>query len=212
MTEKDHLATIAEIRALMERSSRFISLSGLSGITAGLWAIIGAAVAFYLMQSFGFLGDGFSHYETTARNTLIFYLLIDAAVVLGLAILSGVYFTTKRARKAGDKIWDKTTRRLLTNIFLPLGVGGIFCLILIAKGYFTVVAPATLLFYGLALINGSKYTLNDIRYLGICQVILGCMSAVFMGDGPLIQLAFWTFGFGVLHIIYGAVMYGKYEA
>jgi hypothetical protein len=57
------------------------------------------------------------------------------------------------------------------------------------------------------LINASKYTFNDIRYLGFCEIILGLGAAVYVGYG----LYFWALGFGILHIIYGAMMYYKYE-
>ena len=60
---------------------------------------------------------------------------------------------------------------------------------------------------GLALINGSKYTLSDIRYLGLCQVVLGCIC-IFV---PAWGLTFWAIGFGGLHILYGIVMWNKYK-
>jgi hypothetical protein len=62
-------------------------------------------------------------------------------------------------------------------------------------------------FYGLALVNASKYTLTDIRYLGITEIILGILNIFFLRRG----LYFWALGFGVLHIIYGLVMWWKYE-
>jgi hypothetical protein len=69
------------------------------------------------------------------------------------------------------------------------------------------VAPATLVFYGLALVNGSKYTLNDIRNIGYLEAGLGVVSMFVPGYG----LWFWALGFGVLHIVYGVTMYYKYE-
>jgi hypothetical protein len=69
------------------------------------------------------------------------------------------------------------------------------------------VAPATLIFYGLALVNAERYTLTDIKYLGYCQIGLGLISLFFLGWG----LVAWTFGFGVLHIVYGLIMHKKYK-
>jgi len=135
------------------------------------------------------------------------FFMVDAAIVLILAISSGIFFTTRQARKKGLKMWDASSRRLLINMAIPLVAGGIFCLGLLYHDLFGLVAPATLVFYGLACLNASKYTLNDIRYLGILEITLGLIATFFLGFG----LEFWAFGFGVLHIVYGLIMYYKYE-
>ena len=122
-------------------------------------------------------------------------------------MISGIYFTTRKAKRKGQKIWDKTSQRLLLNLAIPLVVGGIYCLQLIRSGNLGLVAPTTLIFYGLALINASKYTLSDIRYLGFSEILLGLIGLIFIGNG----LELWALGFGVLHIVYGIVMYVKYE-
>ena len=204
--QEKHLDTLTEIRNLMERSSRFISLSGLSGVAAGTFALIGAWVAYYYG---GISFDNELSYNTNwTLRQLEYFLLGDALVVLLLAMSFGIFFTSRKAKKAGLKIWDKTAQRLLVNLMLPLAAGGIFCLILIFKWQqISLVAPATLIFYGLALINASKYTLHDIRFLGVSEVILGLIGTYFIGYGLLI----WAIGFGVLHIAYGLVMYNKYE-
>jgi uncharacterized membrane protein HdeD (DUF308 family) len=66
---------------------------------------------------------------------------------------------------------------------------------------------ATLVFYGLALINASKYTVRDVFYLGICEIVLGVLSMFLTG----FTLLFWALGFGILHILYGTIMYFKYD-
>ncbi len=211
MKNPEHpLHTLTEIRSLMERSSRFISLSGLSGVSAGICALVGAAFAYVYLDI-----DLFSdHYPTYLRDAagrlhpeVLTFLMVDALLVLFFSISFGVYFTTRKARRQGQKIWDATAARLLTNLLLPLATGGIFALILLYHGLIGLLAPTTLIFYGLALLNASKYTLNDIRYLGICEIILGLVSALWIGYG----LLFWAIGFGLLHILYGSMMYFKYE-
>lgn len=195
---------LKDIKELMERSSRFISLSGLSGVFAGVYALIGAWVAtVYVLparQEYDLPGNT----ENLERLPLI---VMIAASVLILSIATAIFFTTKNARKKNQKIWDKRSQRMLSNLAVPLVTGGLFLLILLAQGTLYLIAPAMLIFYGLALINGSKYTLNDIRYLGYMEIILGLLATWFYGNG----LLFWTIGFGVLHVIYGAVMYWKYE-
>jgi hypothetical protein len=205
------LKALEQIRSLMEQSSRFISLSGLSGIAAGVFALLGAAgVYLYLgMVPFSqkYLYYNQARVEEKWGLSLTEFLLIDGLVVLLLGISSGIFFTTRKAKRNNQAIWDPLTQRLLINLFIPLVAGGIFCLALLYHGFIGFIAPATLIFYGLALLNASKYTLNDIRYLGLCQVGLGLIGMFFLGHG----LELWAFGFGVLHILYGWLMYHKYE-
>ncbi len=205
------LEALQQIRALMERSSRFISLSGLSGVAAGIVALLGAAVV-YLYLGIRPFSSRYVYYEMARGKEkwgldFMEFLLLDALLVLILAIAGGIYFTTRKARRNNQPVWDPLTKRLLINLLIPLVTGGIFCIALVYRGYIGFVAPATLIFYGLALLNASKYTLNDIRYLGISEIILGLIGMFYLGNG----LELWALGFGVLHIVYGMVMYWKYE-
>ena len=210
MDQNKHIETLTEIRSLMERSSKFISLSGLSGVFAGLYAIAGALAAYLHLGQHANLRNYYDFaYSTTGVPNYEFYafFLFDALIVLLLSIVTGILLTTRQARKKGQTIWDATAQRLILNLAIPLIAGGCFCLALLYQGLIFLVAPATLLFYGLGLINGSKYTLHDIRYLGMCEIVLGIVSAFLVGYG----LLFWALGFGVLHILYGLIMYFKYD-
>ena len=208
MDNQEHLNTLTEIRSLMERSSRFISLSGLSGVFAGIFALAGAYAFYHYYATSPFSEEYYfrAHGEPDGMYITTF-IFIDAALVLFLALGVGSIFTIRNSKKKGITIWDATAKRLAINLMIPLVTGGLFCLIILYHGWLVLVAPATLVFYGLALINASKYTLNDIRYLGICQIVLGLTGLLFLGYGLLL----WAVGFGLLHIIYGAVMYYKYE-
>ena len=201
---KDYLEDISEIRNIMERSSNFISLSGLSGILAGVYALIGSFLAYrivYVESSISSVRKVYINKEEAVQN-----LAIIAVVVLVLAISTGIYLTSKKS-KAHLSLKDAGFRNLMGSLLIPLVTGGMFILILVSRGFYSVVAPAFLIFYGLALINGSKYTVRDINYLGIVEVILGLICAFIPGYG----LFFWAFGFGVMHILYGTIMYYKYE-
>jgi hypothetical protein len=202
--QKEHLQTLSEIRSMMERSSRFISLSGLSGVFAGIFALIGAYFGYMKLGEYNY---SYRSLNNDSINDAIIYFVTIGAIVLFASISIGVLLTIRNSKKKGIKIWDSTAKRLLINLMIPLITGGLFCLILLFQGNIVLVASATLIFYGLALINASKYTLNDIRYLGICEIILGLMAAIYIGYG----LFFWAAGFGILHIVYGAAMYFKYE-
>lgn len=206
MTEQqEQLAALQEIRSIMDRSSRFISLSGLSGISAGIFALAGAgAVTWYLNRHNILYSDV---YNANLPVEAVVFLAVAAAVVFILAVGSAIYFTSRKAQRVRQSIWNGQGQRLAMNLCIPLAVGGIFCLALLYHGIISLLAPAMLVFYGLSLINSSKYTFTDIRYLGFCEIALGLVTCFFIEYG----LLSWTIGFGVLHIVYGAMMYFKYE-
>lgn len=204
-SSKQYLEDITEIKSMMERSSRFISLSGLSGIFAGIFALIGAGLVYNRMYTAS--GDLYKRVYVNSYSNDVNFMIIVAVSVLLLALVTGIIFTTRKARKQNIKTWDNTTKRLLINLMIPLIAGGLICLMLLKGHYYTLVAPATLVFYGLALINASHHTYRDIRYLGMSELALGLIASSFIGYG----LLFWAIGFGVLHIIYGTMMYLKYE-
>lgn len=206
MGSNKYLDDITEIKNMMRRSSRFISLSGLSGILAGIYALVAAVIAHRV------LGSNFSSY-TLAQDTikgdedLPGKLAMIAITTLILAVVTGVFFSIRKAKKSGENIWDDSSKRLVLNFSIPLLTGGAFCLVLIQYGLLGLVAPATLIFYGLACVNASKYTLGDMRYLGIINIILGLVASQFIGYG----LYFWALGFGVLHVVYGSLIYFKHD-
>ena len=209
MDSNKYLDDITEIKKIMNRSSRFISLSGLSGVLAGVYALIGAVLAYTRLKNYsGTNYDGLSGRSTPLWGTdLIQDLIVIAVVVIVLAAVTGFLMTLRKSKKSGEKIWDATSKRLVANFLIPLMAGGIFCLVLIQYGTVGLVAPATLIFYGLACVNASKYTMGDVRYMGLAFVIIGLISTQFIGYG----LYFWALGFGIFHIIYGAMMYFKYD-
>ena len=199
------LDTLKDIRNIMERSSRFISLSGWSGISAGCCALVGAWLASRLIA---FKGSGEINWE---RGTVASLRLSLAFLGLGIfvaAFFSAFLFTYLRSRKEGVAIWGKTARRLLWNTALPIAAGGVLVLRLAYLDLGGLIAPVCLLFYGVALVNGSKYTLGEIRYLGYAEIALGAINCWMPGYG----LYFWAAGFGILHILYGIWMWRKYEA
>lgn len=202
MNQKEQLEALSDIRNIMNRSSRFISLSGLSGVFAGVAALVGAYFAYQAIEEFTY---GSAEYN----RSIEIQLFLIGFVVLVVALAGSVFFTYRHSRKRNLPFWDKTTRSLLSNLFIPLITGGFFILAILFKHpkAFLLIAPATLIFYGLGLINASKYTYSDIRFLGICEVVLGIIALFFSGY----DLYFWAFGFGVLHILYGSIMYFKYE-
>ena len=209
--KNQYLESIQEIRSIMERSSRFMSLSGLSGIAAGATAIISGTIAYF------YLGSTWRHEPMVTNNGLnqsqasheqIIFLMSLAAATILIAILSAYFFTRRNARRKNLPIWDKTAKLLTFNMSIPLVAGGLFILALVFKfGMYVLVAPATLIFYGLALVNASKYTVSHTHWLGLAEIATGLAALVFYSYG----LLFWIIGFGVFHIIYGIVLYNQFE-
>lgn len=210
-SQHQSLDTIQDIKRMMERSSRFISLSGWSGVSAGICALVGAWLANNeLHRMFGRAVPDQWSYEVRGMANQVSHLSNLIFIGLGTfvaALISSFFFTWLRTRKHGVPIWDRTVQRLMWNTFLPLAIGGIVILRCLQLGYFEMIAPGCLIFYGLALVNASKYTLGEIRYMGYGQLILGVINLWNVGNGLLL----WAIGFGALHIVYGLIMWWKYE-
>jgi hypothetical protein len=201
---------IQVIRKIMEESSRFLSLSGLSGVFAGITAIAGALFAYIVI-----LRNGSVRYEDylgvlSAQDALVIrkQLLADAVAVLVISGVFAFYFSVRKARKDGKNFLTPISRRLLVNLFIPLLAGGVLAISLLIQNYIQLIIPCFLIFYGLALVNAGKFTFGEIFYLGLLEIITGLVAAFVPGWG----LIFWIFGFGILHIIYGFAMYRRYGA
>lgn len=205
---EDQLSAISDIKNMMERSSKFLSLNGFSGVFAGTFALVGAAAAYlYMGERSSNYYESFQSNSTSFDFSYLQFFIIDAFLVLFFSLTVSTWLSVRKAKKNGLKIWDNTGKRVVINMMVPLVTGGIFCLIMIYHHYLGFVAPAMLIFYGLALFTSSKYTFEEVRVLGILEISLGLLAAFFIANG----LLFWTLGFGVLHIIYGILMYLKYD-
>ena len=205
---KDQLETLNEIKNLMLRSSRFVSLSGMAGITAGTAAILGAVfISIYFHVGFFEQVPGImlqSKERMSVNLTGLFIILISVFI---LALILTIYFSSRNAKRKNIIFWDSMAKRVFVNFFIFLFTGGIFCMILFYYGIYFLIVSAMLTFYGLALINISKFTFNEIAQLGVIEICLGIFAA-FVTVYPLL---IWMIGFGLLHLIYGIYVYLKYE-
>jgi hypothetical protein len=198
---------IDTIRTIMENSTRFLSLSGLSGVFAGLTAIAGAAVAYFLIFRGNFSVEYFSSLTIDELRIIKLWSVIDALAVLFAAIIFAFILSTRKAGKKGLRIWTPISKRFIVSMIIPLLSGGILILIIFVQKQFNLIIPFMLIFYGLALVNAGKFTYNEVFYLGLLQIISGLAAALL----PEYALIFWTFGFGFFHIAYGLLLYRKYE-
>lgn len=208
MTEQQHLeTTLSDIKRIMERSSRYRLLSGLSAVFAGLSALGGAAGAVALFRVYYQRWEVRGHYDDADFVQLRWQLILLGFVVMFLAAAGGHYFTWRRAKKNKQPVFDATSKKVMINGLIPMLAGGAFILGLIYNNMDVLIAPSCLVFYGMALLNASKYTLTDIKYLGISEIALGILNVFFLRRG----LYFWAVGFGFMHIFYGIIMWWKYE-
>lgn len=197
--QRDYIEDIAEIRSIMERSSKFLSLSGGAGILAGLYALAGVWISFSVYE--------FKPDRIFYSSSVLPELMILAFLILILALVTAIYFSWRKSQNNGQKIWNATSRRLLINMAVPLISGGILLLIVVSKGLLGLVPSLMLLFYGLALYNAGNYTISVVKLMGFVQIVLGLLSAGFIEYGMFL----WAVGFGVVHIIYGIYMHFRYQ-
>jgi hypothetical protein len=197
--EQDYIRDIKEMRTIMERSSKFMSLSGLASILAGIYALLG-----------GYLAWGVFDFQTTTLqseppglNNVIFV----AIAVLVMAVATAFLLSGKKASKRGERLWNATSRRLLFTTAVPLVTGGLLMLIFVYRSLAGLMIPCSLIFYGLALYNAGRLTYQEVKSLGIIQIVLGLFSVLLVNYA----LLFWVLGFGVAHIIYGIYLHNKYE-
>ena len=205
-SEQNYIKDLSDIRQMMERSTRFVSLTGWSGIMAGIYALVGAFVAYRMFYS-GDEGKFMTQMSEKPETGVILQLFLLAVIVLALAIGTAMWMSARRAKRRQESIWNPAARRLVVHLSIPLVTGGLFILILVLKGMMGLIAPASLVFYGLALINASKFTFEDVKFLGMAQIVLGLLGTWMTGAG----LILWAIGFGIMHIVYGIHMQWRYE-
>ena len=208
--QKEQLDAINDIKKLMERSSKFSALSGLSGIIVGIMALVCIGISYTILgitplEPISYLS--ILNRDGAIDTELLKLLIINFSVVLLASFLTAIWLSNKNAVKKGEQIWDLTAKRMLINFSIPMFAGGAYCFILFTQNHIELILPATLLFYGLALLNASKYTVDDIKYLGVLLVLLGLFASLYVDKALLL----WGIGFGALHIVYGSFMYFKYE-
>lgn len=196
--KEESLQVLADIKSIMDRSSRVLSLSGWSGIWAGLVALAATGIAYRKSAD---VPDG------QVLKNFLYELVLLALLTLIVAVAGAFYFSYRKNKKQGQVTFNAAARKMIISMCIPMLAGGWMCAAFILNEDFIYVIPVMLITYGLTLINSSKYTISDIRWLGLFEVLTGCIAFL----KPEWQLYFWAFGFGVLHIIYGFIMWNKYD-
>lgn len=204
--KNDYIKDLADIRSMMERSSKFMSLSGWAGAVAGIYALIAAAATYFYFDvnptQLMYSAESDPDFIAAIPNVAL-----AGLIAMVLAVGNAIALSSKNAGKKGEKVWNAASKQLVANMAVPLGAGAVLILILMNVGMYGLVAPLTLIFYGLALFHAGKFTFDDVKFLGLVQVVLGLLAAFFLEYSLLL----WTLGFGLVHIVYGTFMYYRYE-
>ncbi len=102
---QEHLKNLSEIRSLMERSSSFMSLSGLSGVIAGIIGLGAFIFAYIKLHPFYEMLDRFIVTPEKKRDTIILFFTV-AAFVLIIIFAEVIFFTSRKAKRKGFPVWD----------------------------------------------------------------------------------------------------------
>jgi len=174
---------------------KILSLMGWPGIYLGFVGTVGALVANSIVES------------PIGELEKLRFLMIDAAVVGVLAVAAAAFLSARRLKRAGLSMWGSDSRGVVLELTVPLLTGAVFCYVLLLNRMYLAVPGSLLLFYGLALAAAAKFGHFEIRVLGVVEIALGFAALAF----PVHALMYWAMGFGIAHILYGSLIYFKYE-
>lgn len=200
MSSNQYSEDIAHIRSMMERSSRFISLSGWAGILPGIFALSGLSLAIWFIQNSkttGLYNDGIDN-----TSPLAIQLVLTAFVVLALSVFSSWYTCMRKAKAEHQSTWTPAIQNMLVYFSIPLLAGAVVAGWVYAKEDWGLMAPVILSFYGLALIQASHFTLKSVYWLGLIEIALALLSGIPGWGIPILAI-----GFGLLHVIYGMLQF-----
>ncbi len=170
------------IRDTMERAASFTAVPGLGGVVIGVTALIAGALA-------------------ASRNPPQQFAIwcaeaVAAAVIAFIAV-------RRKSRRLKLSLMTRAARRALLSFMPPLAAGAVLSLALLRMGAFSVLPELWLLLYGAAVVTGGAFSVRIVPVMGLCFMMTGVFAALCpaaWGNGFLI------FGFGGLHVIFGAVI------
>lgn len=175
------------IRETMEAAGTFTAISGWGMVAIGVTAV-GAA----------FAADRQSH----VAAWLVAW-IIEAAIATAIAVLSMVF----KARTAREPLLPKSLRKLLLSFFPPMFVGGLLTLAALRFDLVGLLPAIWMLLYGTAVMTAGTYSVRIVPVMGLAFIGLGAVS-LFAPDTW--DTALLIAGFGVLHILFGALIARRY--
>lgn len=175
------------IRETMERSAVFTSVPGYGGILMGATAIVAAYIA---------------HSQSSIRDWLTVWLL--EAI---LAFFIGLLAMWQKTKLSKTSLFSAPAKKLLMNSLPPMLCGVFITLGLWRFGHFEAMIPTWILCYGAAVVCGGAFSVKVVPVMGWCFIVLGAIAFFLPANTGQIMMAA---SFGVLHIVFGAIIGRKF--
>lgn len=181
------------IRELMERSTKYSTFSGPSGILAGAASIVGCVVTHSLAT------------RPPGSDSFRIPFLITWSMVILFAIGADFLLMKRRAARVGKRIVSRLGKQMVFAAGPGLGTGVLLTLYLLQHNMLTNVYPFWMLSYGIAVCAVGQFSQREVKALGVAFLLAGTLTLLMPGWGlPLMALSF-----GGFHIIYALLISRK---
>ena len=178
---------LAFIRETMERSVHFTAVPGYGGILMGVTALVAA----YIANVQVYLVDSLATW------------LVEACLAFAIGLLA----MWQKSRIDNTSLLSGPSRKFAMSFAPPLIVGVVIVLGLWRFGNYTAMAPVCMLTYGAAVVCGGAFSVRVVPVMGWCFIALG--AAAFILPTTYANLMMGA-SFGLLHIIFGAIIARRY--
>lgn len=178
------------IRALMERSTKYSTFSGVSGVVAGLASIVGCIVT----RSLG---------PDPARFPAAFLVIWTAVIIV--AVGADFVLMKRRAARVGKHVISRLGKQMVMASAPGLGAGAVLTLYMLQHNMLGDIYPFWMLAYGIAVAATGLFSQREVSILGAAFLITGAATLF----APGIGLEMMAATFGGFHIVYGLAMSRK---
>lgn len=183
------------IRDLMERSTKYSTFSGLSGVLAGTASITGCIVTHLLQRRF-----------PDPASFRIPFLLTWSLVIL-CAIGGDFLLTKRRATRVGKRIVSRLGKQMVIASAPGLGTGALLTLYFLSHNLLADIFPMWMLAYGIAVCAVGLFSQREVSWLGAAFLAAGTITLLLPLFGltalPALGLIMMAVTFGGFHIVYG---------
>lgn len=193
-TPREAEENLRVIRELMERSTRYTTFSGYSGVLAGTASITGCIITWLLQQG-----------PSGLYPARVPFLLTWSLVVL-FAIGADYLLTKRHAARVGKHILSRLGQQMAFASLPGLGTGALLTLLLVRHHLLNEVYPLWMLCYGIAICAVGLFSQREVKYLGALFLCAGALTLVLIQGQPGWGLPMMALSFGGFHIVWGVLM------
>jgi hypothetical protein len=175
------------IRETMEHATAFTAVSGWGQIATGVTALAAAAIT-----------------RTRPLGPSWLAVWLGAAAV---AIATGITSSVWKGRRIGEPFIMAPLRKFVLGFAPPVAAGVVLTFYLARLGLYPLLPATWLLLYGAGVTTGGMFSVRSVPVMGICFMTLGCVAVLAPAawSGALLVA-----GFGVLPIVFGALIAWRY--